>query len=277
MCYRGKCHTCREEGHWAHACHSSKNEEVTALAPQASSGATVQPETEATEATHTVTLEGEELWMAEEAAAHPQNVDAELGLSWALPQSLTPEVHAQRVIMEPCPISGKLGGLEKVTRTQPVAAELDLPGGQPGDPNANAHAHLASAEPNNLRMEEDKDLLEVEGEETAVNAAVEEDVDPRVNLQGNRVSHLTMLKEDNFLTFPSSYLHITLEAARTQHSSPINVGTPPIEGPELFSHANTALPSLNTPLPEEATEPLISGLPEQIQAPINAEGPLKPS
>jgi len=134
---------------------------VTAPAPQASSGATAQPETEATEATHTITLEGEELWMAEEAATHTQNVDVELGLSRALPQSLIPEVHVQIVVAEPCPILGKPGGLEKVARTQPIATELDLPGGQPGDPNANARTHLASAEPNNLRMEEDEDLLEV--------------------------------------------------------------------------------------------------------------------
>ncbi len=54
----------------------------------------------------------------------------------------------------------------------------------------------------------------MEGEETAINAAVEEDTDPCVNLQGNGVSHLTMLKEDNFLTFSLAPLHTTLEAAR---------------------------------------------------------------
>jgi hypothetical protein len=130
-------------------CHALKNEEVTVPAAEASSGAIVQPKTEAMEATHTIILEEEGLWIAEEAAAHAQNVVAELGLSRALPQSLTPEVHAQRVIAEPCPISGKLRGLEKVTHVQPIAAEPDLPGGQPGDPNVNAHTHLASAEPNN--------------------------------------------------------------------------------------------------------------------------------
>ncbi len=46
-------------------------------------GATVQPETQPAEAdaTHTVVLEGEGLWIAEEVAAHAQNVDVELGLS----------------------------------------------------------------------------------------------------------------------------------------------------------------------------------------------------
>ncbi len=78
---RGKCHTCGEGGHWACVCRASKNEEVTVPALKVSLGATVQPETEAIEATHTVILEGEGLWIAEEVAAHAQNVDVELGLS----------------------------------------------------------------------------------------------------------------------------------------------------------------------------------------------------
>jgi hypothetical protein len=88
--------------------------------------------------------------MAKKVATHAQNVNMELGLSWALPQSLIPEVHVQIVVAEPCPISGKLGGLEEVAHAQSVAVELNLLGGQPGDPNVNARAHLASAEPNNL-------------------------------------------------------------------------------------------------------------------------------
>jgi hypothetical protein len=115
-----------------------------------------------------------------------------------------------------------------------------------------------------LQTEGDKDLLEVEEEGAAVNAAVESDVDPRVDLQGNGVSHPIMPNEDMFLTFPSSPLHNTLEAARMQRSSPVDAGTPPIEGPESSSRANMAPPSLDTPMPEEATEPLISGLPKQI-------------
>ena len=98
---------------------------------------------------------------------------------------------------------------------QPVAVELDLPEGQPSDSNVIAYMHLASAEPGNLRqIKGDNELLEVEGEGTAINAAVKKDVDPHVDLQGNRVSHLTMLKKNNFLTFPLSSLHTTLEAAR---------------------------------------------------------------
>ena len=63
-------------------CCASRNEEVTAPA-LALLGATVQPETQPaeTDATHTVVLEGEGLWIAEEVAAHAQNVDVELGLS----------------------------------------------------------------------------------------------------------------------------------------------------------------------------------------------------
>ncbi len=42
-------------------CRASRNEEATALAPQASLGAIVQPKSQPTEAdtTHTVVLEGE--------------------------------------------------------------------------------------------------------------------------------------------------------------------------------------------------------------------------
>jgi hypothetical protein len=109
----------------------------------------------------------------------------------------------------------------------------------------------------------------VEGEETAVNTAVEEDVDPHVDLQGNGVSHPIMLKEDIFLTFSSSPLHTTLEAARTQPSPPVDTGTLAIEVPQSSSRANTALPPLDTPPPEEAAEPLISGLPKQIPAPVD--------
>src|SRR5216683_4438156 len=94
-CRRGKCHTCGEGGHWAHVCCASKNKEATAPATEVSLGATAQPETEAMEATHTIILEGEGLWIAKEAVAHAQNVNAELGLSWALPQSPTQEVHTQ--------------------------------------------------------------------------------------------------------------------------------------------------------------------------------------
>jgi hypothetical protein len=159
---------------------------------------------------------------------------------------------------------------EAATHAQPVAAEPDLPGGQPGEPNANAPAHLASAEPGNLQIEENDGLLEVEVEGAAVNPAFEEDADPRVDLQGNGVGHPIMLKEDIFLTFSSSPLHTTLEAARTQRSPPVDTGTPAIEVPESSSRANTALPLLDTPPPEEAAEPLISGLPKQIPAPVDA-------
>ena len=126
-------------------------------------------------------------------------------------------------------------------------------------------------------MEEDKDLLKVEGEETAVNTTVEEDVDPCVDLQGNGVSHLTMLKEDIFLTFPSSPLHNTLEAARMQRSPPVDEGTLPIEGPEPSGQANTVPPPLDIPPPEKAAEPPDWPSPEQARAPVDAEGLLEPS
>jgi hypothetical protein len=174
------------------------------------------------------------------------------------------------VVAEPHPILGEPGGLEKFAHAQPVAAEPDLPGGQPGDPNANAPAHLASAEPGNFQIEGNDDLLEVEVEGTAVNAAFEEDADPRVNLQGNGVSHPIMLKEDIFLTFLSSPLHTTLEAARMQRLPPVDTGTPAIEERESSGRANKALPPLDTPPPEKAAEPPDWPSPEQARAPVDA-------
>jgi len=231
----------------------------------------VQPEPQPADAdaTHTIVLDKEGYWMAEEGATHTQNVIVELGLSQTLPQSQTPEVHTQMVATEPCSKLGEPGGLEKVAHMQLVAMEPDLKCGQPGDPDLITHTYLASVKPNDLPIKGKDDWLEVEGEETAINAAVEEDADPHIDLQGNGVSHLTMLKEDNFLTFLSAPLHTTLEAARTQHSPLVDKGTLPVEGPELSSHTNMVLPPLDTPPPEEAAEPLISGLPKQIPAPID--------
>ncbi len=241
-------------------------------------GATAQPKTQPAEAdtTHTVILEGERLWIAEEAAAHTQNVDVELGLSWALPQSLNPEVHVKIVVVEPDPKLGEPDAPRAAAYVQLVSVELDLLLGLPGDPKEDTCVHLTSAEPNDLQTKRDKDcLLEVEREETAVNAAVKEDVDPHVNLQGNGVSHLTTLKEDIFLTFSLSPLHNTLEAARMQCSPSVDAGMPAIEEPESTSCADMALLPLDTPPPKEATEPPKLPSPEQIQAPINAEGLLE--
>jgi len=126
-------------------------------------GATAQPEPQPADAdaTYTLVLEREGLWIAEEAATHTQNIVAELGLSWNLSQSPDPEVHAETVATEPCPISGKPGGLdsEKVAHMQPVATEPDLPGGQLGALNANARTHLASVEPEVLPIKGEDDLL----------------------------------------------------------------------------------------------------------------------
>ncbi len=90
-----------------------------------------KPQPADADATHTLVLEREGLWIAEEAAAYAQNVVAELGLSQDLSQSPDPEVYMETVATEPCPISGELGGLnsEKVAHVQPVAMEPDLLGG----------------------------------------------------------------------------------------------------------------------------------------------------
>jgi len=90
-----------------------------------------KPQPADADATHTLVLEREGLWIAKEVATHAQNVIVELGLSQDLLQSLDPKVHMETVAMEPCPISGEPGGLnsEKVAHVQPVAMEPDLLGG----------------------------------------------------------------------------------------------------------------------------------------------------
>ncbi|SRR6266853_4826513 len=143
--------------------------------------------------------------------------------------------------------------------------EPDLLLGLPSDLKKDACMHLASIEPNDLQTKRDEDcLLKVEGEKTAVNATVEEDADPCIDLQGNGVSHLTMLKEDIFLTFLLSPLHNTLEAARTQCSLYVDAGMPAIEEPESTSCTNMVLLPLDTPPPKDAAEPPELPLPEQI-------------
>ena len=125
-------------------------------------------------------------------------------------------------------------------------------------------------------------LTEVEGEGTAMYTAVEKDVDPRVDLQGNGVSHPTTPKKIKFRPFLLSPLLKTSEAARTQRSPPVNAGMSGIEGPESTGHANTALPPLDTAPPEEVPEPLREAIeplsrpsPKPVRAPIDAEGHLE--
>jgi hypothetical protein len=60
--------------------------------------------------------------MAEEGATHARLADAEMGLPLGHPESPPPEVHAQTVVAEPCPVSSGPEGLEEVAHAQPVAA-----------------------------------------------------------------------------------------------------------------------------------------------------------
>ena len=110
-------------------------------------------------------------------------------------------------------------------------------------------------------------LLEVEGEGTAMDATVEEDVDPHIDLQGNRVSYPATPKKNKFKPFLLSPLLKTSEAARTQCSPPINAGTSDIEGPESTSYANMVLLMLDTPLSEKAAEPLREAI-EPLSRPL---------
>ena len=59
--------------------------------------------------------------------------------------------------------------------------------------------------------------------ETAIDAIVEEDINPHINLQGNGVSQPTTPKKNKIRPFLLSLLLKTLEAARMQCSSAVNI------------------------------------------------------
>jgi hypothetical protein len=91
--------------------------------------------------------------------------------------------------------------------------------------------------------------MEVEGEGTAMYAAVKEDVNPHVNLQGNGVSHPTTLKKINFKPFLLSPLLKTSEAARTQCSPPVNAGMLVLRfHPTFFPSTIPTLPCCHRPV-----------------------------
>lgn len=71
--------------------------------------------------------------LAEEGAAHAQNVGAVMDLSRRYQENLTEGVHARAAGVEP-------DTLEGVTHTQPVDVELDLIRGEVADRDMNIHA-----------------------------------------------------------------------------------------------------------------------------------------
>lgn len=147
---------------------------------------------------------------------------------------------------------------------QSVSVEPDPP---LGNPHEDTHAHSKCTELEVL-MDTKNDLLheveEVEEETTGVTAAVDKEC---INLQGLKVSHLTMLKGANTLTFPS----ILLRIASPSRLPVIETGMWATR--ELRPGANINLLPLNLPLPKEAVETPSSIVPKQIQAPAKVERP----
>lgn len=107
---------------------------ATALAVQATSGATGQPETTLADTPHTViatNVEGEGLWMTKEAAAHAQIDDTELGLSRDLTHHPDATVHAQTGGTEPETKLGKPATLETGAHAKSVSPQPALSGNKP--------------------------------------------------------------------------------------------------------------------------------------------------
>jgi len=286
--HRGKCHSCREEGHRPCDCHALREEPVTPLIAQEQSGASVQPKTSPAHLTHATDLEGEGCPLAEEGDTLAQIVNVEAVPSQQHPEDPTQEVHAQTASTEPEVILGKPGAIEEVAYKHNDHVEPDLQG-QPGNPNANTPKGVTHPKldlmpgediypntnaPVHLEGMGPEVMLE-KGGITRENASIEEDRVPRIKLQESGVSHLAMLEEDMFLTTSSSPSPpTTSKAASMQRSLAANTGTPDIPVPD---HGADLEPQLHNtlPLPNEATEPPIHQPPMQIQAPTEVGGPLE--
>ncbi|KAF8489659.1 hypothetical protein F5888DRAFT_1870139 [Russula emetica] len=275
---KGKCRKCGEEGHWACECCTPKREgNATAPAAQASLGATLPPEAQHVGEAHTfLAIDfAEELWLAEEEeVAHAQMVDAELDLIWGHPKDPVADAHAQLVSAEP-DLWLELDCLEDNARMQDIGMEPDP---LVGNHNEDAHAQLESAELEILTNKEDgllHQVEEVEGEGTAeVIAAVDEEKDPRVDLQGLGVSHLATLEGTKVLTFPLSQSPHQSNILRTEclpKSPAIKTGTQATR--ELRPGTDLEPSPLDFPLSKGAVKPFNSTVPEQIQAPTQVERP----
>ena len=294
---RGKCHKCREEGHCARDCCTPKEEPATALITEEPSGAAEQPETSPADVTHTAKTEGEGCSLAEEGDTHVQIVSAEAVLSRQRTRDPDPKVHAQTVSTEPSAIPGEPGAIEEGAHAHGDCAEPDLKDGQPGDPNVNTPEGVAHGEPDSMPgeninsnanapvhlegtgpevlmdTEEDQPYVLEEDGIARENASVEEDGDPRIELQEPGVSHLATQEKAGSLTLSSLPPLTTLEAASTQCSPAVNTGTPAI--PEPDRGANLEPQPHDTPQPNEAAEPHFQQPLEQIHAPTVAGGPLE--
>ena len=179
------------------------------------------------------------------------------------------QTRRQGEVINPNSVPGKPSTLEGVAHTQKVDVEPSLIRGEVTDPNMDAHAHLEGAEPECPVDIEDGWSLEEEGT-AGENTSVEEDSDPHVELQEPRVSHLSRLEEEEFLTFISLPPPVTFEAAVMQHALAVSAGTPAV--PEPDRGADLEPQPHDTPPPNEAAEPYTQHLPEQNRAPTEVGG-----
>ena len=275
---------------------TGREEELTRK-PPTESGAAEQPETSPTDVTHTAETEGEGCSLAEEGDTHAQIVSAEAVLSWQRTQDPDPKVHVQTVSAEPLAIPGEPGAIEEGTHAHGDCAEPDLKDGQPGDPNMNTPEGVAHGEPDSMPGENINSnantpvhlegtgpevLMDAEEDQPYVleedgiaweNASVEEDGDPRIELQKPAVSHLATQEKAGSLTLSSLPPPTTPEAASMQRSPAVNTGTLAISEPD---HGADLEPQPHdTPRPNKAAEPHFHQPLKQIHVPTVAGGPLE--
>ena len=247
------------------------------------------------DAIHIADIEGEGCLLAKEGDTHAQIISMEVVLSQQHPQTPHPIIHAQTIGTEPEAILGKPGAIKEGAHTHNNHVEPDLKEGQPGDPNTNTPegvthseldsipeetdlnvlAHLEGAGPEVLMDAEEDHSLEVEEDGTAGKTlSVKGDMDPHIRLQEPGVSCLATQEVAGSLTMSSPPPPTTLEAASIQRSLAVDTETLAIPVPD---HSVDLEPQLHDTLllPNEATEPPIHQLPEQIQAPTRVGGLLE--
>ena len=239
---------------------------MTAPAAHEPSGVPDEPETSPVHTTHATDLEGEGCPLAKDGDTLAQIVGAEAVLSQQHPQVPTQQIHVQTVSAVPEAIPGEPGAtkwqLGDPSANPPKGVAHVEPDSMPGedfDPNTNAPVHLEGTGP--------ETLLEEEGT-AGEKASIEEDRDPRIELQEPGISHLAVQEKAGSLTLPSPQPPTIPKAASTQRSPAANPGTPDIPVPDRGA-------DLELPPPNEAAEPPIHQLPEQIQAPTEVGGPLE--
>ena len=215
-----------------------------------------------------------------EEVAHAQMVDLKLDLTWGHQEDSDKVTHVQLVSTELDLSLDKLNSLKKVTHMQHVSMEPDLLLGKLDCLEDYAHMHIEVMEPEVL-MDTECDWLEEaeeaeEVETTEVIVAINEELDPFINLQGPGVSHLTMLEGTNAPTLPlpkSLHQPVLMRTKSLLRSLATRTGMQVTGEPSVSIDLK---PLLLDPPPLNGTkEPPDSIVPEQIQAPNQVRRPLE--